>query len=197
MRNLVLIAAVSILFAGFCYALPNDVDGLIIGWDFEDQAPGGITADVSGINTPMNATLTAPNLIVWDSDRNSYVLDPTANHWDQNPSSPTYGEFTPWVGGALANHQTKIEFNTCFALQVWVKPQQNVFTGSCSYAINNSHWSPITGSSFGPRIFAEVSSYIAIAEFTVDGWTPIDIWRGTVWDPCDPYWDGTGPCTVI
>jgi len=43
--------------------------GLRAAWNFEDQAPGGITADVSGLAPAINATGQGTYSVVYDSVR--------------------------------------------------------------------------------------------------------------------------------
>jgi hypothetical protein len=158
-------------------------------WNFEDQAPGGVTADVSGFSPAMNATGQGTYSVVYDNSRNSYVLDPTAGAFDANGNPVN-------TGGFLANSLSKTqgEWPAC-TLSLWVKPKASQ-NGSFNAAVNEQT-KFITGriNFTGIRMLSLNSGcqfWNAMLNPPAD-LVHMFVWQGSAWDPCDPSWNNTGP----
>jgi hypothetical protein len=134
--------------------------GLVAGWDFEDQMPGGVSADVSGV-PDASPCFSMGATVVWDAARNSYVLD-TA----QGPAIAPVDDGDPTYD--------KYEFASEFTLGAWVYDREEALQPA-EGGWNMSHgWDGAL-----PRIFPSIgegaglgAAHLLNADGSVDGWNP-------------------------
>jgi|GEM_PF-6864935 len=181
-------------------------------WDFDTKYLDGtrlFADDVSGVAPKVPLWVRTGGQIVFDTDRNSYVLDPRSASNAGTGAGGAIG-LNPLTG--LPYDITKMNATQGFALSVWVKPRLEypagtpIPLGNLNQGCDEQHYL-IAGHTAGSghRLFSMNSgSFYACQEtdpFT--GWNPIQVWRGSSWNPTfgpdnnndgyGDYWDGTGP----
>jgi hypothetical protein len=151
--------------------------GLVAQWDFDGDIGSWMVTDTSP-SGGMDGALTSNAAVIADPyGQRGGVLDPTLGY----AQVPTV--------------QKAVNFNTTYTMSYWVGPVDRNQNGLNDDVNEQWKWILMDSTGGAGHRMASMNSGMlgAVQHNPGDGWNPINIWRGSAWDPADPGYDGTGP----